>query len=235
MPIEADIQIPSGGFVTLGGELDRLGEQLILQVSGRASKKLLRNIRGDIQRAKLGRLGNAIGQTSDLAKGGRVYREGGRALASGIVHLRSRSERSVGAIISHTKGANILPTKGRFLWIPTDAVQRLVGSRKDRARMTPALYRQRGFEQTIGPLVMIRSINGRPLLAVQNVGQSAVGARGGRVRGLTKSGRARKGDRVRELAVLFVGIPRTSRQARINPRQLAAAAAQEAAAELRGV
>ena len=73
------------------------------------------------------------------------------------------------------------------------------------------------------------------MLVVRNVGVSEVGARNGRPRSLTKSGRPRKGDRAAELVVMFVGIRNASRKARINVRRRAFEAAQQAAAELRGV
>lgn len=232
--LRVGLDLPPGGFDAVAREIDGLAIDLAQDASDKASRQLLRTLRADMAAAKLGRLGNALGQTSDKAKG-TVFRRGDTIRASGLVFIRSKSERTVGAIISYTEGSEILPVKGRWLWIPTDEVQRIVGSGKDRARMTPALYKARGFEQKFGPLIRIRSINGNPLLAVQNVGVSAVGARGGRVRGLTKGGRPRKGDRLKELAVLFVGIPRTSRAARVNPRARAQEAAAQVTALLQGV
>lgn len=232
--LRVDVDLPVGGFEATAREIDALAIQLAQDASDRASRQLLRTLREDMAGANLGRLGNALGQTSDKTKG-TVFKRGDIIRASGLVFIRSKSPRTVGAIISYTEGAEILPVKGRWLWIPTDEVQRIVGSGKERARMTPALYKARGFEQKFGPLILIRSINGNPLLAVQNVGVSGVGARGGRVRGLTKGGRPRKGDRLKELAVLFVGIPRTSRAARVDPRLRAQEAATQVTAQLQGV
>lgn len=234
MPLDYRVEIPPGGFVTLGGELKRLAERLALDVSDRAAAKLKSQIRQDMAGAKLGRLGQAITHTSDKIKGGGVYRRGDVSRASGIVYIRSRSPRTVGAIISYTEGANITPKKGRFLWFPTDQAQRLVGKGKARTRLTPALWKSSGMEAKLGRLFRIRGASGNPILVVRNVGVSAVGARGGKPRGLTKRGAARKGDRIAEIVPIFVGIPRTSRQARINVRQRAFQAAQQAAAELRG-
>jgi len=229
------IEIPPGGFVTLGGELKRLAENLALDVSDRAASKLKSSIRQDMAGAKLGRLGQAITNTSDKMRGGSVYRKGGVSRASGIVYIRTKSPRTVGAIISYTEGTEITPKKGRYMWFPLETAQRVVGSGKQRRRLTPAMWKSSGLEAKLGPLFRIMGSDGLPLLVVRNVGVSAVGARGGRPRSLTKRGAPRKGDRVAELVPIFKGILRTSRSARINVRQRAFEAAQRAAAELRGV
>lgn len=85
--------------------------------------------------------------------------------------------------------------------------------------MTPDRYRKTGLERTIGPLVMVRSINGNPLLVVKNVGVSEAGKRRS-ARSLTGRGRLRKGQRAKEFVVAFIGIPRTSRAARIDVRRV---------------
>ena len=235
MALDYRIEIPPGGFVTLGGELKKLAEGLAKDVSDRAAMRLKNQIRQDMAGAKLGRLGQAITHTSDKLKGGQMYRRGGVSRASGIVYIRTKSPRTVGAIISYTEGAEILPVKSRWLWFPTDEAQRVIGSGKNRRRLTPALWKERGLDTKIGPLIRIKSINGNPILAVRNVGVSAVAGGSRRARGLTKSGRPRKGDRIKELSVMFVGIPRTSRAERIDVKARAAEAAQQAVNELRGV
>lgn len=235
MALNYRIEIPPGGIVSLGGELRRLAERLAMEVSDKAADRALRNIRADMAGAKLGRLGNALGMTSDKRKGGQLYRQGDAARASGVIYIRSKSPRTVGAIISYTEGNEIRPVKGRWLWFPTENAQRVVGRGKERRRLTPALWRERGLDQKIGPLIRLRSVNGNPILAVKNVGVSQVAGGRRRARGLTKSGRPRKGDVAAELVVMFIGIPRTSRQARVNVRGRAFEAAQQAVAELRGV
>jgi hypothetical protein len=238
------IEIPPGGFVTLGGELRRLAENLAKDVSDRAAMRLKSQIRQDMAGAGLGRLGMAITHTSDKARGGQMYRRGGISRASGIVYIRTRNPRSVGAIISYTEGATMTARNSSgFMWFPLDSAFRLarlpiprVG--KGRAtigvRLTPAWWR-RTMGPKLGPLIRIKGADGLPILGVRNVGVSVVGARGGKPRGLTKSGRARRGDRVAEFVPVFKGIRSTSRKARVNVRQRAFQAAQQAAAELRGV
>lgn len=81
--------------------------------------------------------------------------------------------------------------------------------------MTPALYRSEGYETKIGPLGLVKSINGNPLLVVKN----ATVSEGGKPRSAkarTKSGGVRKGYRAKEFIVAFIGIPRTSRAALVN-------------------
>jgi hypothetical protein len=127
------------------------------------------------------------------------------------VLVRSRSRRSRGAIEAYTGGAEIRPTRGRFLWIATDQIPNRAG----RFRMTPEGYRANGFEQRIGPLVFVKSVNGYPLLVVKDSSVSAVGKTGS-ARALTKTGRTRKGYAAKPFIVAFIGVPRTSRQARVD-------------------
>lgn len=199
-----------------------------LEATDTASKRAQGRVRAAMRGARLGGLSNAIGQTSDKRKGD-VHHTASGFSASGIVYVRSRSPRTLGAIEAYTEGASITPKRGRWLWIPTPEAGRVIGSGKDRRRLTPAGYEKAG--SPMGPLIMLKFVNGRPLLAVRNVGKSEVGARGGRVRTRTKSGRLRKGDRAVELAVMFIAIPATSRAARVDVPAIMRAAR----AELQGL
>lgn len=187
-------------------------EMAALRATDRGRSIALRTIRQQMQAAGLGRLGNAIGSTSDLARGLSAHRlPGGGFSASGTLFIRSRSPRTLGTLEAYTQGAEIRPVRSRWLWIPTDEIPRVT----NRQRMTPELYRRNGFEQKIGPLVEIPNVNGNPLLVVRNIGVSEAG-RPRSAKSLTKSGRARKGQRLKEFVVAFVGIPRTARAARVN-------------------
>lgn len=199
----------------------QLMEQAALRATDKAARQALGDLRGQMRGAGLGRLGNAISSTSDLQKGGRIkrYPNGGFS-ASGVLFIRSKSPRTIGAIEAYTRGADIRPVRvrpvrGRWLWIATDEIPRVT----NRERMTPDLYRKNGFEQKIGPLVQIRSVNGNPLLVARNVGVSAAG-KARSAKSLTKAGRARKGQRVKEFVVAFIGIPRTARAARVDVVQI---------------
>lgn len=190
----------------------QVAEAAALRATDRARKAGTTRIRTQMQSAGLGRLGNGLGSTSDLERGSGVHRRGANGFsASGTIFIRSGSERTRGAIKAYTQGAEIRPVRSRWLWIATDEIPRVTG----RYRMTPELYKKNGFEQKIGPLTYVRSINGNPLLVVRKVGVNAAG-KPRSAKSLTKTGRARKGQRVKEFVVAFVGIPRTSRAARVD-------------------
>ena len=236
MALDYRFEIPPGGIVSLGGEMRRLAERLALEVSDQAAVKALRNIRADMAGARLGRLGQAITMTSDKRKGGGVYRRDGIARASGVIYIRSKSPRTVGAIISYTEGAKMAAKNpSGFMWIPTDAAQRLIGKGVDRKRLEPRFWKSSGMEAKLGPLIFLRSTKGNPILVVRNVGVSSVEGGSKRPRGLLKSGKPRKGDSLASIVPIFTGIRSTSRAARVFPQRRAFEAVQQAAAELRGV
>lgn len=236
MALDYRFEIPPGGFVTLGGELRRLAEQLALEVSDKAATNALRNIRADMAGARLGRLGQAITMTSDKRKGGRLYRQGGMVRASGVIYIRSKSPRTVGAIISYTEGARMAAKNpSGYMWYPLESAQRIIGKGAERKRLEPRFWASSGLEAKLGPLFRIRGTDGNPLLVVRNVGVSAVAGGSKRPRSLTKSGRPRKGDVLATIVPIFKGIRATSRAARVNPQRRAAEAVAQAASELRGV
>lgn len=236
MALDYRFEIPPGGIVSLGGEMRRLAERLALEVSDQAATKALRNIRADMAGARLGRLGQAITMTSDKRKGSGVYRRGGIARASGVIYIRSKSPRTVGAIISYTEGAKMAAKNpSGFMWYPLESAQRVIGKGADRKRLEPRFWKSSGLEAKLGPLFKIRGSDGNPLLVVRNVGVSGVAGGSKRPRSLTKSGRPRKGDVLAMIVPIFKGIRTTSRAARVFPQRRAFEAVQDAAAELRGV
>jgi len=183
-----------------------------LEAADKASRNALRTLRGDMAGAGLGRLGNAMDQASDLQGGRGVHDRGGGAWsASGGVFIRTRSPRSRGAIEAYTQGASIQPARGRWLWIATTAIP----SKAGRERMTPESYVRNGFTRKIGPLIPLKSVNGYPLLAIENVGVSLAG-KPRSAKSLTKTGNARKGQAKRDLVIAFYAIPATSRAARVD-------------------
>jgi len=183
------------------------------QGAARAEAELRQAIKG----AGLGNLGQALKATSDLKRGARVHRySNGGFSASGLVYVRSGSERTRGALTAYTAGAQIGPVRGRWLWIPTDDIPRRGAGRQ---RLTPGNWVSSGMDRRIGPLVRINSVNGNPLLVVKSASVSLAG-RSRSARALTKRGAARSGQRAKELIVAFVGIPRTARAARIDVRAI---------------
>lgn len=212
-------------------EFTRIAEQMLLDESDRAAMEALAEIRTEMGRAGLGRLGNGIGFTSDKRKGRGVYRRGGSVSASGIVFIRSKSERTRGTIESYTEGSIIRPRKGKWLWIASDDLPAKAGGRKGE-KMTPALYNKYGYAATIGPLVPVMSSKGTPLLIIRNVGLNAAG-KSRSAKSLTKKGLARKGQIAQAFIVAFFAIKETSRQARLNPKAIAAEKAMRMSARLR--
>lgn len=225
--IGASIVPDIDALVAIQKEFTRRAEQMLLDESDQAAKETLDGIRTEMERAGLGRLGNGLGYTSDKKKGRGVYRRGGQVSASGIVFIRSGSDRTRGAIESYTDGAVIRSRKGRFMWIATDDIPAKAG----RYRMTPELYRKAGFETRIGPLVPAKSASGTPLLIVRKVGVNAAGAARS-ARSLTKRGLPRKGQTEVEFIIAFFGITETTRKGRVNPRAIAADRAQHMARRL---
>lgn len=192
--------------------IERRMEAAALLATDASSQDSKRVIRGEMARAGLGRLGYAVDASSDLSRGRGVHRRpGGGWSASGVVFVRSKSERTLGAIESYMQGAEIVPVRSRWLWFATDAIPRVTG----RFRMTPALWVKNGWDRKIGPLVQIRGPRGTPLLIVRNVGIAATGGRRS-AKSLTKKGLPRKGQVKADFIVAFIGLPRTSRAARVN-------------------
>jgi len=176
-------------------------------------------IRADMVEAGLGRLAFAIGSGSDL-KRQRIYRTAEGFKVSGDIHIRGRSERTRGAIQIYTQGGDITPTKG-WLWIATDEIP----ARVNRRKMTPAIYNRSGLVDRIGPLIFRPGRHsGEAVLIVRNVTVDRFG-RGRRARRLPKRGAIGATRERREFIVAFVGIKRTSRSQRIEPRRIAGQAA----------
>lgn len=195
-------------------------EGALLRATQKGARRLNQNIRQAMAGAGLGRLGNAFTDTSDAKKGGiqRRYSNGGFS-ASGTVYVRSKSDRTLGAIQSYTEGSTISPIRGRWLWIPSDEILRVAGGRGTRQRVSPGNWSALGLDSRIGPLTLVKSVNGRPLLVVKNVGVGAAGQKRS-ARSLTKRGQPRKGQVEKQFVVAFIAIPRTSRPARISIRSL---------------
>lgn len=198
-------------------EFKRHSIQRLERASLKATDQAARAAAAQIKAGLPGRLGGAITSGSDLRKGRNVHRIGAEGYrASGWVVLRNKSERTVGAIISATEGAEIRPVRSAWLWIATDEIPRKAG----RYRMTPALYRRSGLEGRIGPLVQIRGRHGgEALYIVRNVTVDRFGRRG-KARRSPRRGAIGGGRERRDFIVAFVGIRNTSRSAVVDARQI---------------
>lgn len=216
--IQAALRRPTLGALR---DYQRFAQQRIeaaaLHATDKAARNALISIREGMAGAKLGRLGNALGSGSDLRASGKIVKRRGKDgfSASGWVFIRSRSERALGAIEAYTEGADIKPVRGKWLWIATDEIP----SRVKRYRMTPKRYVEAGLDKKIGPLVLVKSINGRPLLVVKDASVNAAG-KSRSAKALRRNGQPRAGQRPKTFIVAFIGIPRTSRAARLDVRAI---------------
>jgi len=239
--IRTSASFDTGAEARLRREIDRRAQRAALDATDEAATDAKDAIRAQMGAAGLGTLGMGIGAGSDKRKTGNVHRKDGNTWsASGWVFIRSQSPRTVGAIISYTEGSTITPRRGRYLWIATDDVKRLVGlpipktgGGKGTAtfRLEPR-YWDRTYGRTLGPLVPIRSKDGTPLLVVRNATVSASG-KAGSIKPLTrKTGKVPKGQVAQDFVVAFYGIPNTRRAARLDPRGIARNAAATPPAKL---
>ena len=216
----ANESIPAA-VARLQAQLDLRLRRAALSESKIAARETLEDLRQQMGAAGLGRLGFALGSGGDE----QVHmRPDGGWSASGWVFIRSQSPRTRGAIISYTEGAKIAPRKGRWLWIPTDEAYRTVGlppgSDTKKARLEPHLW-DRTWGNRFGPLRVIKSVNGHPLYIIDNPASVSASGKRGTLKPLLKSGRAPKGNVIKEFIVMFIAIPNTSRAARIYPSQIA--------------
>jgi hypothetical protein len=215
-----DIDVLAG----IESSLSQKAEMIALRSTDRATRRLVQTTRSKMQAAGLGRLGFAIGQSSDLKRGNGVYRRGnGEFSASGTLFVRSRSPRSIGALESYLDGATIRPRSGGLLWFPTDEIRRRVGvplpstggNGRANIRLEPRYWNRTGLDRKIGPLVRVTGKDGTPLLIVENVAVSASG-RPRSARRLNRNGAAPKNFIQKDFIVAFIGIPQTVRTRRLD-------------------
>jgi hypothetical protein len=177
-----------------------------IYASDRASREGQKALRDKMSAVRLGRLGNAIGQTSTLRKGDK----GGKPY--GVLFARGGDKsRAGGALESYSRGARIEPNDAEWLWIAQPPVPKKIG----RKRTTPALFMQSGLMGSIGklefrPLGVVKGEE-RALLIIKKVSVSP------------KTGRAKamgpRGTRTRipvNEVVAFVGIRITIRAKRFD-------------------
>lgn len=222
--IGASVFIDTRARRELEREFSRQLEKSAIAFTLRAAKTVKEKIRSEMATAGLGTLGMGIGHGhgGPEEKAGNVRRKGAGWSASGAVFIREGSRRTRGAIASYTDlpSTQIRPKNGRWLWIATPDLKRVVGLPKDgkggpsKARLTPALW-DLTYGLKFGSLQVIKGINGRPLLILSNpAGVSLSGKRG--IRTLRKNGQPRRGDIAKKFIVAFIAIPATSRAAKIN-------------------
>lgn len=225
--IEATFRPVKSQMPALRRAFDRQLQQAALRLTDRAATKVKDRIRAEMTAAGLGRLGFALGAGSDLKKSGSVRSIGSGWSASGWVFIRSGSQRTRGAIEAYTQGASITPKNpSGLLWFPTEDIMRMVrlpipssgGNASANYRLTPKLW-DRTYASRFGPLVRLK-LHGKDVLVVRNATLSLAG-KPRSLRPLTKRGKVPKGQVAREFVVAFIGIPSTTRAARVNPLAIA--------------
>lgn len=187
------------------------------RATDRASRGAMLEVRQAMRAARLGKLANAIGATSDIKKDRPSGRGGDRLDIAGFVYARIKSPRTAGALDTYLENdaTDIAPKRGRWLAFPTTEIPQRAGRRK----MTPALYKSAGLEESIGPLQFIRGRSaGTAFLIVPDV--TVRTDKRGKARRVSKSGRVGAG-RARVGIVAFILIRRTRRQRRVTPEAIA--------------
>lgn len=195
-----------GAASAFGRRVAAAERRAALVATDRASKLAQTRVRMKMGAVGLGRLGNAVGQTSALKKGNAGA--GRTGAAWGVIFARGGDDSLAGgALQAYSRGTVITAKNVEWLAFQTNAIPRRVG----RFRMTPARYRSSGFATSIGELVFKRIAPNRAILVIRNVSLSP------------KNGRARKlGPRptrtripVKEV-VAFVLIKQTKRAKRFD-------------------
>lgn len=197
---------PASTFRREKAQYERDLRRAQIYATDRASREGQGVLRDKMRSVRLGRLGNAIGQTSTLRKGGK----GGKPY--GVLYARGGDQsRAGGALESYTRGARIEPTDAEWLWIAQAPVPKKIG----RKRTTPALFMQSDLMGSIGKLEF------RPLGVVKGEEMALLVIK--RVSVSPKTGRAKalgpRGTRTRvsmKEVVAFVGVRITIRAKRFD-------------------
>lgn len=144
------------------GKVRAILRQAAVNTTSRQSIAYRKSVKQKIAAAGLGRLGNAIGETSSK----RLRRPFGDPF--GVVFAWGGSEgRAQQALYAYTTGVTIRARNKIWLAFQTNAIPRRAGPL--RKRMTPELYKQSGFEQSLGKLVFKPIGPNKALLVIQNV------------------------------------------------------------------
>jgi hypothetical protein len=179
-----------------------------LEVTEIASKKAQRHIQAKMRSVGLGRLSNAVGQTSAKQK-----RQTDPARNPyGVIFARGGDESLAGgALEAYSRGAVITPKNGAWLAVPTQAAPRLVTAGGKRRRLTPKQWAAGGLNTRIGRLIF-RQI--RPDLALLIVKRVSLSPKTGQAKAMGP--RAPRTRIAKNEVVMFVLIKRTTRAKRFD-------------------
>jgi hypothetical protein len=177
------------------------------------SKGAQKSVQARIRSVGLGRLSNAVAQTSSARE--KDFRNGDKPY--GVLFARGGDETLAGgALESYSRGATITASGGkRWLAFATAAVPKFISAGGRRFRTTPELYRNSSLETSIGKLVFRQISDNRAVLIIRKV---TLSPKTGRAKADT--GRATR-TRVREKEVVaFVLIRVTRRAQRFDKDQI---------------
>lgn len=210
MGVRVTVRVPD--IRSIRGDMERVlkeNRRAAIDATDIASKKAQKHIQAKMKSVGLGRLSNAVGQTSSKRK--RQTAPGRDPY--GVIFARGGDEsRAGGALEAYSQGTTIRPKNGEWLAVPTKAAPRFVTVGGKRRRLTPALWEAGGFNQRIGKLVFRQIRSNLALLVVRQVSLSpktgqakALGVRRPRTRIVPK------GD-----TVVFILIKQTRRAKRFD-------------------
>ena len=210
--IRISLSKPRFGAIRVEGQrIARDMERAALEATDLASKKAQKHIQAKMRAVGLGKLGNAVGQTS--AKRKRNY----PGSPYGVIFARGGDDTLAGgALEAYSQGTTIRPKNGNWLAVPTSAIPRVATVGGRRRRLTPERYKQAGLEQKIGKLIYIPVRQNLALLVVRNVSLSPktgqakrLGKRKPKTRGVPES-----------YTTVFILIKQTRRAKRFDKDQI---------------
>lgn len=175
-----------------------------LIATDRASRVGQVDIRAKMKSVELGRLERAVGQTSALRKGQKDRDPYGVVFAKG-----GDKSRAGQALQAYTRGAQISPIKGRWLWYPTPAAMKRI----NRYKASPGRYIAAG-----SPLGELKFRVVSPKAAIAFIEKGAISVRTGRARRAPK--RRSKLSIPQRRIILFRGIRKTYRAVRFDHRTI---------------
>jgi hypothetical protein len=204
-----------GNLLGPRGNVRAMLRQAAVQTTSRQSQAFVKGVKNKVRAAGLGRLQHAIGETSSLKKRRTTGDPFGVVFAYGGEFGRAQQ-----ALYAYTTGVTIRARNQEWLAFQTNAIPRRAGP--NRKRMTPALYKSSGYEQSLGKLIFKPIGPNRALLVIQNV---TLQPRTGRAR---PAGKRPPRTRVfKKETPAFILIRSTRRGRRVDDKTLAKAIANQ--------
>lgn len=213
MPSIFSVRLPDirSGMRADAAKIERDTRRAALEVTDLSSKKAQKHTQAKMRSVGLGKLANAVGQSS-----AKIKRQSGTPY--GVIFARGGDDtRAAGAIKAYSEGAAIRPKGDGWLWIPQKTAPRFISAGGKRRRLTPALWTAAGLDTKIGKLMFIPLSSTRALLVVRKVSLSAKTGQAKRLG--PRAPRTRVVPEGRNI-VVFVGTKLTVRAKRFDQREI---------------